>query len=277
VNKIIGLLSFLFSVSNNCCQVVQKITSRLLNGPDGMVVDQKDNIYIANWGNDGKGKIVIKIDKNGKENVYLDSLASPDGLTFDKKGNLYVSCFASGEVFKILSNKERQLYASGLDHPSDIKFDALGNLYASCFGNFNGTKVLKINPAGQQTVFVDSMSAPLGLVFDKDQNLYVSNFASGAIYKMDKKGLKTLYVQLPEEPPGYFQYLAFDDKENLYCPSFGHNCIYKIDKTGKVSKLRILDQKSNEAKLNGPNSIYIKNGDLYFTEFNTNSIYRLGL
>jgi len=273
----IHVLLFFIIVSNSYGQPAYKMRSQALNGPDGIIVDRDDNIYIANWGKDGKGTTVVRIDKNEKETIYLDSLSSPDGLALDKNGNLYVSCFASGQIIKITSDKKRELYASGLDHPSDIKFNESGDLFVSCFRNFNGTKVLKITSSGQQTVFADSMSAPLGLVLDENQDLYVSNFASGSIYRISKSGQKKLYAQLSNTPAGYFQYLAFDNSGNLYCPSFGHNCIYKIDKTGRVSRLFIPDETGDNKVLNGPNSIYIKDRYLYFTEFNTNSIYRVNL
>jgi sugar lactone lactonase YvrE len=264
-------------VSNSYGQPAYKMRSATLNGPDGIVVDRDDNVFIANWGRDAKGTTVIQIDKNEKEAIYLDSLSSPDGLAFDKNGNLYVSCFASGQIIKITPGKKREIYASGLDHPSDIKFNAAGELFVSCFGNFDGTKVLKITSLGRQTVFVDSLSVPLGLVFDKNQDLYVSNFASGIIYRVDKSGQKKVYAQLPNTPAGYFQYLAFDSSGNLYCPSFGHDCIYKIEQDGRISRLFISNENGDDKVLNGPNSVFIKGRYLYFTEFNTNSVYRVKL
>lgn len=262
---------------NASSQKLYRLPLKTLDGPDGMVIDKQNNIYIANWGRGGKGTTVTKFTTAGSETIFLDSLSSPDGLAFDEKENLFVSCFASGEILKISYDKSKRVYASGLDHPSDIKFDGDGNLYVSCFGNYNGSKVLKIDPSGNKTIFTDSMSVPLGLVFDNKFNLYVSNFASGAIYKIDRSGHKTLYAQLPDPVTGYFQYLAFDNSGNLYCPSYGHNCIYKIDRAQQIYKLPTVDETGSEVKLNGPNSIYIKNDYLYFTEFNTNSAYHLKL
>jgi sugar lactone lactonase YvrE len=113
---------------------------------------------------------------------------------------------------------------------------------------------------------------PLGLVFDKQQNLYISCFASGAIYQVDNNGNKKLYVQLPAKPEGYFQYLAFDKAGNLYCPSYAHNCIYKIDRNRTVSKLVITGENGEIVKLHGPNSIFIRNDTLYFTEISTSTL-----
>jgi hypothetical protein len=71
------IIFFCFFYSN--AQHLYKFPTKTLNGPDGMVIDDNNNIYIANWGKDGKGTVVTKIDKNNSEIIYLDSLSSPDG------------------------------------------------------------------------------------------------------------------------------------------------------------------------------------------------------
>ena len=95
------LMSCLALMFNAAGQRIEKIPTTLLNGPDGMVVDKDGNIFIANWGQDGKGKTVVKIDRSGKESVFANDLASPDGITIDTKGDFYISCFASGEIVRI--------------------------------------------------------------------------------------------------------------------------------------------------------------------------------
>jgi sugar lactone lactonase YvrE len=262
--------TLLFSASTHA-QTPEKIKTTLLNGPDGIVVDKHGNIYIANWGKDGKGSEVIKIDNHGEETVFVDSLQSPDGLTFDTNGTLYISCFASGEIITIQPNGDRSVFAKNLDHPSDLKFDDTGNLYVSEFGNYNGKKVSKIDKQGKTKTFADGFTVPLGLCFDRNANLYVSNFGTGEIYKVDIAGNKTLFTQLPERNKSYAQYLAIDNAGNLYCASYAGNAIYKISQNGHFINL------IPGAILSGPNSLFIYNGMLYFTEFNTQSLYRLRL
>jgi sugar lactone lactonase YvrE len=260
------LISLSFSTRG---QLLHKYDTHMLNGPDGITVDSAGNIYIANWGQDGKGSTVVKISPDGSEKILADNLASPDGLTFDRDGNLYVSCFSSGDIIKISSSGQRELYAHLPDHPSDLKFDRFGNLFVSGFGNFDGTKIYKIDKHGSVTVFAEGFAAPLGLAFDNGGLLYVSNFASGVIHKVDAKGLKEVFVQLPQLAKSFAQYLSFDNKGNLYCASFGQNCIYKIDSDGSFMPINF------PVNLQGPNSVLIYKGVLYFTEFTSNSFSRL--
>jgi sugar lactone lactonase YvrE len=257
-------------------QVAEKIPTKLLNGPDGIAIDSDGNLLVANWGKKGDGTTIVKISPKGEESVFLDKLQAPDGLTFDHLGTLYISCFGSGEIIKITGNKSPEVIARGLDHPSDLKFDPKGNLYVSSFGNFDGTKVYRIKPDHTVEVFLDSLKIPLGLAFRRNV-LYVSSFGDSKVFSVDANKRRNVYAQLPSHTPGYFQYLAFDESDNLYCPSYGHNTIYRISPAGFVQQLQLSDPQGNPVVLNGPNSILIVNNTLYFTEFNTDSIYRVRL
>ena len=274
-NSIRATIAFL-SISFCYGQVVEKVPTKLLNGPDGIAMDINGNLFVANWGKKGDGTNVIRISSKGQESVFIDNLKAPDGLTFDQQGALYISCFGSGEILKVTGGKPPEVIVRGLDHPSDIKFDPKGNLYVSSFGNFNGTKVYRINTDLTVETFLDSLKIPLGLAFRRNV-LYVSSFGDNKVLSIDANKKKTVYAQFPSHAPGYFQYLAFDQQGNLYCPSYGHNTIYRISSAGVVDQLQLTDPQGKPVKLNGPNSILVVGDVLYFTEFNTNSLYRVRL
>jgi sugar lactone lactonase YvrE len=265
-----------FSISFCHGQTAEKIPTKLLNGPDGIAMDANGNLFIANWGKKGDGTTVVKITAKGEESVFVDNLKAPDGVTFDHQGALYVSCFGSGEIIRVEGNKPPELIASGLDHPSDLKFSANGDLFVSSFGNFNGTKVYRIKQDKTVETFLDSLKIPLGLAFRRNV-LYVSTFGDNKIFSIDANRKKSVFAQLPSHAPGYFQYLSFDKQGNLYCPSYGHNTIYRISPTGVVDQLQLKDQQRNPMTPNGPNSIVIVDDVLYFTEFNTDSLYKVKL
>jgi sugar lactone lactonase YvrE len=264
------------SISFCYAQVAEKIPTKLLNGPDGIAMDNDGNLFVANWGKKGDGTTLVKITSKGEESVFLGKLQAPDGLTFDHQGALYISCFGSGEIVKVDGSKSPEVIVRGLDHPSDLKFDSKGDLYVSSFGNFNGTKIYRIKPDRTVETFLDSLKIPLGLAFRRNV-LYVASFGDNKILSIDANKKKNVYAQLPSHAPGYFQYLAFDNKGNLYCPSYGHNTIYRISPVGVVDQLQLTDPQGNPVKLNGPNSILVVANTLYFTEFNTDSLYRVRL
>ncbi len=271
-------LSILLVVFTSVCQgqTAEKISTKLLNGPDGIAMDEHGNLFVANWGKKSDGTNVIKITKNGDESVFIDSLKAPDGLTFNNSGALYISCYGSGDVVKIEGDKPPEVIASGLDHPSDLKFSSNGDLFVSSFGNFNGTKVYRIRQDKTVETFLDSLKIPLGLAFRRNV-LYVSTFGDNKIYTIDANRKKTVFAKLPSHAPGYFQYLAFDKQGNLYCPSYGHNTIYKISPSGNVDQLQLKDPQGMPLTLKGPNSVVIVDDTLYFTEFTTDSLYKVQL
>jgi sugar lactone lactonase YvrE len=263
-----------FASCHATAQVAQRIPIRLLDGPDGMVIDREGNIFVANWGKAGKGHTIVRISSAGEETLFADSLASPDGLTFDAGGNLFVSCFGSGEIIRIGRTGTRSVFATGLDHPADLKFNNQGDLFVSSFGNFNGSVVYKITPSGKIAEFAKGFRVPLGLRFGKKGDLFVSNFGSGIIHRVSAEGGISVFASTSLGKANLIQYLDFDDAGNLYCPSYKENCIYKISPAGVIEKMTILKE---GGQLDGPNSIGIFNGILYFTEFNTNSLYKVVL
>ncbi|CAF1578789.1 unnamed protein product [Adineta steineri] len=77
-----------------------------LNGPVGIFIDDKKNIFIANSYNQriverkynaNEGQIVVG--GNGQEN-QLTQLYSPCGLSFDHESNIYIADFASNRIQK---------------------------------------------------------------------------------------------------------------------------------------------------------------------------------
>jgi hypothetical protein len=75
----------------------------------------------------------------------------------------------------------------------------------------------------------------------------------------------------------YLQYLCFDKDGNLYCPSYGYGEIFKITPAGEVSSLQLKDKEGRVFSLQGPNSIFYLNGNLYFTEFTRDALYKVNL
>lgn len=255
--------------------IAEKIFTSALYGPDGLEVGFDGAVYVANWGHSGDGKTVVRIGADGAETVLANGLNAPDGLALGSDGSLFVSCHGSGEIVKIAANGKTEIAASGLDHPSDICFGPDGLLYISVLGNYNGTKVLRLSPDGTLKTFAEGLFAPLGLVFGRDGTLYVSSFVTGEITAIDRDGKKRLFAVLPKKGAGSFQYLALDDDGNLYCPSYGDSIIYRIGTDGKVSALKL--EKTDGTGISHPNSIFIRERVLYFTEFNSGQLFRARL
>jgi hypothetical protein len=132
------------------------------------------------------------------------------------------------------------------------------------------------------STFATGFNAPLGLAFDSEWNLYVSNYNSGVINKVTTSGVVSAFASIPNSPQSRIQYLLFGRTGNLYVPAYGHHKIYKVTPSGVVSVLTGTgiaggnNGPLDSASFNGPNSIAMnKSGEIYISEYNANRIRKI--
>ena len=201
-------------------------TEASLQGPTGIVIDQKGNIYVAEV---FSGR-VRRIDKKGKittiagqatpgpfvdgQRARTANLRWPQGLAIDAKGNLYISDFAASNVYVVGADKLIHIFAgtgtggtvkSGraagvpVENPTGITFDVEGNLLVSLF---NQGAVLRISPEGRVKrlagEFVREVKSPVhpndaflrgvgGVASDNNGNIYVAESFGNAVHKVTEK------------------------------------------------------------------------------------------
>ena len=77
-----------------------------LSNPQGVIVDQWDNVYVADGGNNRimcwpkgskDGHVVVGGNGDGKESNQLNS---PEGISFNRLGHLYVVDYRNSRVQK---------------------------------------------------------------------------------------------------------------------------------------------------------------------------------
>jgi gluconolactonase len=161
----------------------------------GMTFSAADELYICNV----KLASVIKVEKNGKANLFADSagnykLRVPNYSVFDSAGKLYVSdsgtwmkdsgCIVrfnpqgKGEIFL----EAPQPFPNGLAMSADERFLFIAQSHTD---DVLQVEILPDGSAGHREVYVRGMErVPDGLAFDVQGNLYVSCYASDNIYKV---------------------------------------------------------------------------------------------
>ena len=119
-------------------------------GLDGIVFDEKGDLFVGNFGDGAVWKIVMDKDGNVKETVLFakdpSQLQSTDGMCFDDKGNLYIADFSANALAKVTPDgKVKRIAASPdtdglhgeLNQPGEpIFYD--GKIIASCFNLVTG-------------------------------------------------------------------------------------------------------------------------------------------
>jgi uncharacterized protein (TIGR03437 family) len=204
------------------------------NSPNGVVVDNSGNIYIADTNNHRIRKVnsagiistiagsgIQGFAGDGSANPALQQFDIPVGIFLDTTGNLLVADAGNHRIRKlnlttgVLTTIAGKGYGSGtpdgtaainsfLRYPTSVVADAAGNIFIS---NTSGNNIKKINSAGILTNFAGNGTAGFGGDGD-DAKLAQFNGPGG---------------------------IALDAAGNLYVTDQANNCLRKIDTSGVIS------------------------------------------
>jgi tetratricopeptide (TPR) repeat protein len=217
---------------------------RQLNQPKDLFVDDKDQIYIADTGNNR----IVQLDENGsfvRQIVVPESpLKSPSGLFIDRSGDIYVADTGNQRIVR-LNADGRLLQSFGRPEsgylPASFKFDPVrlvvdkrGFLYVTVLGAYQG--LMQLDPEGNLVGFFGPNKVSFSL-FDAFKRFVYTR-------EMYQRELKKL--------PGAIASADIDREGFIYT-------VTKDIKSGQVKKLNIagLDQlpgKSDYAFLKGKRS-----------------------
>lgn len=124
-----------------------------LSEAQGLAFDSQGNLYEADQGSGN----IYKFTPGGAQSTFAYGLSEPTGLAFDSSSNLFVSDLTAGAVYKYTPAGTQSTVLTGLYNPQGLAFDNAGNLYvavgASGYENFGPPEIIKISPAGTQSVF----------------------------------------------------------------------------------------------------------------------------
>ena len=248
-------------------------TSALLNNPDGLVVDNSGNVYVADTNNN----LIRKIDSSGKVTTIAGtgsagsadgigtsaSFDSPIGITLDSSGNIYVADYGNHLIRKIdSSGNVTTLAGSG----------------SSGSSNGNGTSASFYNP--------------IGIAVDSDGNVYVGDTGNNQIRKIDSSGNVTTLAGSEssgsEDGQGtsasfYKPYgIAVDNSGNIYVADAKNYRIRKIDSSGNVTTLAgsgsqgLVDGNSTTASFDLPRGIAVDgSGNVYVGDTSNHLIRKI--
>lgn len=130
--------------------------------------------------------------------VHYDAAAGelPEGVAVDKRGDVYVSLTPLGQVWKVDRDGSQSLLAQLVPPGSGagiagLAVDAPGNVYAAAITFDPATSgVYRIARDGSFTRLpgTEAIGFPNGITLDKQGNVYVTDTARGAVWRVPARG-----------------------------------------------------------------------------------------
>lgn len=167
----------------------------------------------------------------GRKGVYdlVDGIGTdattklPTGLAFAPDGSIWFTDRGNNAIRRISPDLEvKTLGMVAIDGGSAIwqgGFNSKGEYY---FIDKAKGMLRKFNAAdGTATTVASGMKSPMNVIFDKDDNMYVSARDNKAIYKFTPAGVQSTYATLTVSP----NYITFDKRGNLIVGINGYQLV----------------------------------------------------
>ncbi len=125
---------------------------------------------------------------------YDSSLGEfPEGVAVDKVGNIYVSLMPLGQLWKLSPDGSEPVLLLDLGEfgAFGLAVDAPGNVYMA---HFSGVYRVAKDGAWERLPGTEEIGWPNALAFDKRGNLYVTDSALGAIWRIPSGGPAELWL-----------------------------------------------------------------------------------
>ena len=143
-------------------------TSAALNNPCAIAIDSKNNLYIADTGNnlirrvDVSTQIISAIAGNGTQGYSGDKglatsarLAWPEGVALDAGNNVYIADYGNNAIREVSASTQNIITVAG---GGSAGYDGDGD-----------------NPT------LAALAGPIGIAVDEDGNLYIADYANNVV------------------------------------------------------------------------------------------------
>jgi len=155
-----------------------------------------------------------------------------------------------------------------------LSVDAEGNIFVANTGNQfhdgQGKEIYKVTPAGEVSLFADSLLMATGNTFGSQGNLYQASYDWHRVDKISPDGVVTTFAGANEginNPAG----LAFDSQGNLYVANCNIHTIRKITPGGISTEFV-----ANNPQMNCPTGLaFDKQDNLYVTHYRESLIHKV--
>lgn len=220
--------------------------------PEGVALDARSNIYVADTGNDR----IMKLSPSGQMLTSWGGKGSgqgqftwPTDVAVNRQGDVYVLDAGSNNRVQEFSSSGQPLaqwgsFGSGpgqFKDPAGLTLDHSGNVYV--IEHFSD-RIQKFSPSGRPLGSWGSYGsrpgqfiAPQGIALDAGGNMYVADSDNNRIQKLSPGGKPLAEWGTKGAKPGQFNQparLAVDAQGFIYVTDSGNNRIVKLSPSGKT-------------------------------------------
>lgn len=212
-----------------------KITDGI-NGPEGLAVDGKANLYVTNT----SGNTVTEYAAGSTKPsfTYSADLSSPGSVAVDKKQNVYVTNLspASVTIFGQHSNTPKLQITSNLTFPIDVAVDARGDVYVTTYNaDRTAGEIIEYGPGSSQGSSLGiATKVPGGIAIDKAGDIVTADPGIPAVLVFPKG--KTVASKIFAQNEIYPDPVRLTQDEKLvYVGDTVGNSVYAYDyRSGKL-------------------------------------------
>jgi len=247
---------------------------------DGLANDENGIVYGAYWGiwQGTAGTHIIRYYPSGQIDTLAQGMLRPNGISY-ANGYLYAASGGQNRIVRIDTNTGDSETFATLANPSSVAVVPGTDSLVSV--SFTQEKLFGISPEGEVTELSNSplLNGPVGIIFDTDGILHVSNFNDGKILQYNGDGIFESIADIG----GGVGFITFSNGAILATNHVLKN-VWRIPQSGIGVEViagsgtaEIVDGTNLEASFRSPNGIVATaNGDtIYVSEFMGKALRRI--
>jgi sugar lactone lactonase YvrE len=264
------------------------INTNGINDPNGVAVDGRGDVYVANGGDNTVTEFVavggvIPDAPTVRTLSTTGSFASPSGIAVDGSGNVYVADLGNHEVKEIVAvngvipdSPTIRPLGSGFANPCGVAVDASGNVYVADFNHSGVNEIVAVNGVIPDSPIINTMgsgfSHACGVAVDGSGNVYVADSGNNAV-----KQIVAVNGVIPSSPTINTLGSGFSDPQGLFLDAVGN--LYVADSgsfvvkeivavNGVISSSSTINTVNTGAgQLNNPSGVAVDgNGNIYIAD-----------
>jgi hypothetical protein len=182
------------------------VLSSAVSAPQGMAIDSKGNLFVADTGhsqilefgndNDAPGATAETV-----VSIPGQTLSSPTGIAVDANGNLFIANSGGSNILLLAPGATAATVVAGsLTGLTGLSLDPAGNLYYSLSSGTIGIVYSPTVTPTAATLYSSGLTTPAGIALDGNSNLFVADSGAGDVVEYQRStgslsfGNQNLYV-----------------------------------------------------------------------------------